>query len=129
MTLFEIVALYVAINLILAPVLMVRVGKVRLGKKINLGDGGDPELNARIRAHGNFTENAPLLLMGLFSLAMLSALPIVLHIFGASFTIGRILHALGMSGTLKQGRLIGTLTALLSYFGMAATLLYLIITH
>jgi uncharacterized membrane protein YecN with MAPEG domain len=128
MTLFEIVALYVAINLILAPILMFRVGQVRLGKKINLGDGGDKDLISRIRAHGNFTENAPLLLVGLLALASLSALPIVLHIFGASFTIGRVLHAMGMAGTLKQGRLIGTVTALLSYVGMAASLIYLIIT-
>jgi len=128
MTLFEIVALYVAINLILAPILMFRVGQVRLGKKINLGDGGDKDLISRIRAHGNFTENAPLLLVGLLALASLSALPIVLHIFGASFTIGRVLHAMGMAGKLKQGRLIGTITALLSYVGMAASLIYLIIT-
>jgi uncharacterized membrane protein YecN with MAPEG domain len=128
MTLFEIVALYVAINLILAPILMFRVGQVRLGKKINLGDGGDKDLISRIRAHGNFTENAPLLLVGLLALASLSAPPIVLHIFGASFTIGRVLHAMGMAGTLKQGRLIGTVTALLSYVGMAASLIYLIIT-
>jgi len=80
MTLFEIVALYVAINLILAPVLMFRIGQVRIGKKINLGDGGDA-----------------------------------------------IVHAFGMAGILKQGRLIGTLSAILSYFGMAVTLIYLII--
>lgn len=129
MTLFEIVALYVAVNLILAPLLMFRVGQVRIDKKINLGDGGDSELNTRIRAHGNFIENAPLLLIGLFSLAMLSALPVVLHIFGAAFTIGRIFHALGMAGTFKQGRLVGTLSAILSYFGMAATIIYLIISN
>ena len=127
MTLFEIVALYVAINLILAPVLMFRIGQVRIGKKINLGDGGDADLMSRIRAHGNFTENAPLLLLGLLALASLSALPILLHIFGAGFTIGRIVHAFGMAGILKQGRLIGTLSAILSYFGMAVTLIYLII--
>lgn len=126
MTLFEIVALYVAINLALAPVLMFRIGQVRIGKKINNGDGGNPELYSRIRAHGNFTENAPLLLIGLLALAWLSALPIVIHIFGASFTLGRIIHALGMAGKLKQGRLIGTLSAILSYFGMAITILYLI---
>lgn len=128
MTLFEIVALYAAINLILAPVLMYRVGQVRIRKKIFLGDGDDPKLFSRIRAHGNFTENAPLLLIGLFALASLSALPLVLHIFGGLFTLGRILHALGMAGTLRQGRLIGTLSTIISYFGMAISLIYLIIT-
>ncbi len=129
MTLFEIVGLYVAINLILAPFLMFRVGQVRIAKKVNLGDGGDTELISRIRAHGNFIENAPLLLVGLLALASLSALPIVLHIFGAGFTVGRIFHALGMAGKFKQGRFVGTITALLSYVGMAATLIYLIISN
>ncbi len=129
MTLFEIVALYAAINLILAPLLMLRVGKVRIGKKVNLGDGGDPDLLSRIRAHGNFAENAPLLLIGLLCLASLSVLPIVLHVFGATFTLGRIFHALGMSGAFKQGRLVGTLATLLSYLGMAITLLYMIIAR
>ncbi len=129
MTLFEIVALYAAINLILAPLLMLRVGKVRIGKKVNLGDGGDPDLLSRIRAHGNFAENAPLLLIGLLCLASLSVLPIVLHVFGATFTLGRIFHALGMSGAFKQGRLVGTLATLLSYLGMAITLLYMIVAR
>jgi len=119
MTLFQIVALYVALNMLLAPVLMFLIGQVRIGKKINLGDGGDAELLSRIRAHGNFTENAPLALLGLFALATLNALPIVLHIFGLMFFVGRILHALGMYGKFGQGRFFGTILTLLSYVGQA----------
>lgn len=129
MTLFESVALYVAINLIMAPILMFRVGQVRMEKKINIGDGGDALMLSRIRAHGNFTENAPLMLIGLFAMASLSAAPLLLHIFGAGFTLGRILHAFGMSGALSQGRLIGTLATVVSYLGMAISLIYLIVTH
>ena len=128
MTLFQIVALYAALNLILAPVLMYRVGQVRLGKKINLGDGGDELMLSRIRAHGNFTENAPLALIGLFALAMLNAAPIALHIFGAAFFIGRVLHAMGMAKVFGQGRLVGTLLTLLTFFGTAGYLLFLIFT-
>lgn len=128
MTLFQIAALYIALNLILAPILMYRVGQVRLGKKINLGDGGDELMLSRIRAHGNFTENAPLALLGLVGLAMLGAHPIALHIFGAAFFIGRILHAMGMAKTFGQGRLVGTLLTLLTFFGQAVYLLYLIFT-
>lgn len=127
MTLFEIVAFYLAVNLILAPLLMFRVGQIRIGKKINLGDGGDEELFSRIRAHGNFIENAPLLLLGLFALASLSAHPLLLHIFGATFTLGHICHACGMAKVFKQGRLVGTLSAIVSYFGIAISLIYLII--
>ena len=128
MTLFEIVALYVALNLLLAPALMYRVGKIRIRRKINLGDGGDDLLFSRIRAHGNFTENAPLALLGLFALAMLNAPTIVLHIFGAGFFIGRILHAMGMSKFFENGRLIGTILTLLSYLGQVITILVLILT-
>ena len=129
MTLFEIFALYVAINLVLAPILMLRVGKQRLSKKVSLGDGGDATLLARIRAHGNFTENAPLLLIGLFALASLSVLPVVLHIFGVAITLGRILHAYGMMGKNAngKGRGLGSMLTLLAYLGMAGTLIYKII--
>lgn len=129
MTLFEIVALYIAIHLLMAPFLMFRVGGQRLAKKVNLGDGGDPTLLSRIRAHGNFIENSPLLLIGLIAMAMMSALPIVLHAFGITFTVGRIAHAFGMSdaGKSGKGRLIGTVLTLLSYVGMAVALIVLII--
>lgn len=128
MTLFQIVAFYIALNLILAPLLMFRVGQVRIGKKINLGDGGDDLMLSRIRAHGNFTENAPLALIGLTGLAMLSASPLVLHIFGAAFFIGRILHAMGMAGSFGQGRLVGTLLTLVTFLGQAGCILFLVFT-
>ncbi len=128
MTLFQIVAFYIALNLILAPLLMFRVGQVRIGKKINLGDGGDDLMLSRIRAHGNFTENAPLALIGLTGLAMLSASPLVLHIFGAAFFIGRILHAMGMAGSFGQGRLVGTLLTLVTFLGQAGYILFLVFT-
>lgn len=123
MTLFEIVALYVALNLLLAPFLMFRVGQVRMGKSIHIGDGGDELMHSRIRAHGNFTENAPLALLGLIALAMLSAPPIALHVFGATFFLGRVAHAMGMSGKWKQGRLVGTFLTMLVFITQALYIL------
>ena len=128
MTTFGIVGFYIALNMLLAPILMFRVGQVRIGKKINMGDGGDKLMLSRIRAHGNFTENAPLTLLGLVALAFLGAHPIALHIFGAAFFIGRILHAIAMSGKFIMGRLVGTLTTLLVYFGQALYILFLVFT-
>ena len=128
MTTFGIVGFYIALNMLLAPILMFRVGQVRIGKKINMGDGGDKLMLSRIRAHGNFTENAPLTLLGLVALAFLGAHPIALHIFGTAFFIGRILHAIGMSGKFIMGRLVGTLTTLLVYFGQALYILFLVFT-
>ena len=47
---------------LLAVSLTVSVGRLRMQKKIYLGDGGDPEMLAAIRAHGNFMEYVPLCL-------------------------------------------------------------------
>lgn len=130
MTLFQIVALYVALHLILKPILMFRVGQVRMKEKISLGDGDNPALFARIRAHGNYVETAPFALIGLFALAMMSAHPIALHLFGSVFLLGRIFHAHGMAqkGSNGKGRLIGMMMTLFTFIGTALYLLYLIFT-
>lgn len=130
MTHLQIAALYLALHLILAPILMLRVGQLRLSNKVNLGDGGNSALSARIRAHGNYIENAPLALIGLFALALLQAAPLALHIFGGGFLLGRILHASGMAAekSMGKGRPLGMLLTLLSFLGMAVYLLILIFT-
>jgi len=130
MTLFQIVALYVSLHLILAPLLMFRVGQVRMKEKVSLGDGNSPALFARIRAHGNYVETAPFALIGLFALAMMNAHPIALHIFGAVFLLGRILHAHGMAqkGSMGKGRVTGMMMTLFTFFGTALYLLWLIFT-
>lgn len=129
MTLYQIVALYVALNLLLLPVLMLRVGTLRMKKKISIGDGDDAGLFGRIRTHGNFIETAPMALIGLLALAYLQAPALVLHIFGAGFFIGRLLHAQGMSkeGSNGTGRGIGAMLTLLTFLGQGIYLLVLIL--
>ena len=129
MTAFQIVAVYIALTLLFNPVLMMRIGLHRQKKKINLGDGGDADMLSRIRAHGNFTEVAPLALIGLLALASMDGSPIMAHIFGATYFVGRILHFLGMRGTFGQGRLIGTLMTLFTFLGLGLYLLYLVFVH
>ena len=91
---------------LLVVVLTVNVGIMRGRKKINLGDGGDPEMIAAIRAHANLIEFAPLCLLliyvasdfyGFWTTAALSAL----------FLLARVLHAGGMLGVIPQGRFLG----------------------
>ena len=129
MTTFQIVALYIALAFILNAELLLRVGRGRLSKGINLGDGGDEDMNLRIRAHGNFTENAPLLLLGLLAVAFMNGSPVMLHVLGIAIVGGRVLHAMGMAGTFGQGRLVGTVASLLAYIVTALYLLYLIFLH
>jgi len=91
---------------LLAAVLTVNVGIMRGRKKINLGDGGDPEMIAAIRAHANLIEFAPLCLLliymasdfyGFWTTAVLSIVLLV----------ARVLHAGGMLGVIPQGRFLG----------------------
>jgi uncharacterized membrane protein YecN with MAPEG domain len=130
MTSFQIIALYAALNLILACVLMLRVGNKRISQKVSLGDGGDAGLRARIRAHGNYIENAPLALIGLFALAFMNAHVIALHIFGTGFLLGRIAHAHGMDqkNANGKGRVIGAVLTLLTLLGTGLYLLFLVFT-
>ena len=51
---------YAAALTLLFVVLSARVIVHRRGKKVSLGDGGDPVLVQKIRAQGNFAEYAPL---------------------------------------------------------------------
>ena len=91
---------------LLAVVLTLNVGRLRGKKKISLGDGGDPEMMAAIRAHANLIEFAPLCLLmiymasdfyGFWTTAALSAV----------LLIARVLHAGGMVGVIPQGRFLG----------------------
>lgn len=73
-----------------------RVGQRRMSEKVSIGDGGNERLTARMRAHANFAEYTPfvLILIGLVELA--AGTTIWLWAVGAVFLLARIAHALGM---------------------------------
>ncbi|HTE35449.1 MAG TPA: MAPEG family protein, partial [Reyranella sp.] len=81
-------------------------GRIRTKKKIFLGDGGDPEMIAAIRAHGNLIEFAPLclliiwLLNGPYGHRTIAVMGIIL-------LVSRVLHAGGMLGLIPMGRVAG----------------------
>ena len=93
---------------LLAVVLTVNVGLMRGKKRISLGDGGDAEMTAAIRAHGNLIEWAPLCLLlswlthGPYGDRSVAVLAVVL-------TVGRLFHAGGMLGLVPSGRTIGAI--------------------
>ena len=90
-------------------VLSVRVIAIR-SQGISLGDGGNPVLLRRIRAHGNFAEYVPMILvmMGFLEINHLSALWI--HLLGGTLVVSRLLHgyALSFNESFKFGRIGGT---------------------
>jgi uncharacterized membrane protein YecN with MAPEG domain len=99
--------------------LAIRCGQVRAKYKINMGDGGNEMLIAAMRAQSNHVEFTPfvLILLGLVELAIGS--PVWLWIVSGAYQLARVLHGLGMMGTLKSGRAIGVLVSMLVTLGLA----------
>jgi uncharacterized membrane protein YecN with MAPEG domain len=93
---------------LLAAILTLYVGRMRGQKKIWLGDGGDPQMTAAIRAHGNLLELAPfaLLLLWIMHGPMGHRLADILAIV---LVVARFLHAGGMLGFVPYGRPAGAI--------------------
>jgi uncharacterized membrane protein YecN with MAPEG domain len=91
-------------------VLSIRVIQYRGKASINLGDGGDPVMQRRIRAHGNFAEYVPLILLMMGFLELRHASIYLLHALGATLLVARVLHGIALSFTEKwfPGRFVGT---------------------
>jgi uncharacterized membrane protein YecN with MAPEG domain len=118
MTASAAIALYTGLNVIIIFALIWQVIAHRRREKITLGDGGFPPLIRAIRAHANATEIAPIALIGLIAMAMTNAPLWAVHVGGLSLTLGRALHAYGLSRDegASFGRMVGmvlSLTALL----------------
>lgn len=108
--------------------LAMRVTGIRKAHGIWLGDGGNDAVIARTRAHTNFTEYAPfvLILIGLIELA--SGPSLWLWLVGGLFIVARLAHGLGMdAGGLRALRPFGaisTLVVLLVLAGWALVIGY-----
>jgi uncharacterized membrane protein YecN with MAPEG domain len=110
---FPMVALYAALNTLIMLTLGILVVRSRVKTRTEIGDGGDPDMMGAIRAHGNNTEYVPVALLLMLILLPLQADVLVIHAIGGTLTIGRILHAMGLS------RSVGT--SMLRFLGMILT--------
>ncbi|WP_417621116.1 MAPEG family protein [Parasphingorhabdus sp.] len=100
--------------------LMMRVGQVRGSEKVSIGDGGNEKVIRRMRAHSNYIESAPLVLVlvGVIELASTTS-PTWLWIVGGLFLLGRVAHGVGMDdGKFGKGRMIGTIVTMLTLLGL-----------
>ena len=90
-------ALYAALLGLLYAVLTLLVVRGRVGSGVMLGTGEDKGLLRAVRAHANFAEYVPLILilMALGEGMRLSSF--VLHLLGAALVAARLLHAVGIS--------------------------------
>jgi uncharacterized membrane protein YecN with MAPEG domain len=106
----------------------VRVSRLRRQHHVSIGDGGNPLVAARMRAHANFVEYMPLflILLGLVEAARGSS-P---WLWGVAilFTLGRLAHPFGMDrpapNALRLGGMVVTWLVLLGLAFYALTIPY-----
>ncbi len=92
----QITGLYAVPLAVMMVALAAHVIMLRVKTKISLLDGGNTQLNERIRRHGNFTENVPMVLLLMALAELLGAPGAWLHATGAILLIGRIVHIPGI---------------------------------
>lgn len=98
----------------------VRIVRIRASDKVLHGDGGNPMLAKRMRAHANFIENAP------FALALIALIELAgkggawLGPVGAVYFLARIAHGYGMDSDKENiPRGAGMALTLLIQIGLA----------
>jgi uncharacterized protein len=105
--------------------LMIRCGQARTKGGVSIGDGGDEFLIRRMRAHANFVESAPFVLVLIAALEVTGGTNNWLWGLGIVYIVGRLGHGLGMDGgTFGKGRMVGTLTTMVTLLGLAGWALW-----
>jgi uncharacterized membrane protein YecN with MAPEG domain len=118
--------LYAALCTLLVLALAARVMAFRWHHRVGIGDGGMPELQKRVRVHANAVEYLPLALLLLGGMELNGVPDPVIHGFGATLLVSRLLHAWGLSryhGS-SPGRLAGTALTLLLMIAMSVFAIY-----
>jgi uncharacterized protein len=87
--------------------LAVRVGQKRISNKISIGDGGHPPLIARMRAHANFSEYTPYVLILIALIEMATGTSIWLWLVTGAYLLARVAHGIGMDVVEGDSKLRG----------------------
>lgn len=94
---FPVITLLVAAALGLLDLwLGVRLSLLRRRNRVSVGDGGQPAVEARMRAHANFTEYVPIALILMMLIELCAGGSTRLWLLGAVLVIARLLHPFGM---------------------------------
>ncbi len=105
--------------------LALRCGKVRTDEKILHGDGGSALLGRRMRAHSNFIEFTPIVLILFVLVEMHFGSSIWLWGVAAAYLVGRLAHGIGMDAdTAGAPRAAGVIISMLVTLGLAGAAIY-----
>ncbi|WP_108125125.1 MAPEG family protein [Saccharospirillum mangrovi] len=106
--------LFTVANALLLLVLALNVSLVRRRHNIANGDGDEPAVRRAIRAHANGIEYTPIFALLVLALSLQLTADWWLGVLVLGFTLGRVMHALGMLGPNR----------LLRFWGAAVTYLW-----
>ena len=96
MQLPSITSAYLGILALLYLVLGLQVSRLRQGNKVLFGDGGNIKLRSAIRAHANFVEYVPIIVL-MVAMLEISGMPAMrVHLLMGALLVARLLHPLGM---------------------------------
>ncbi|CAM3462304.1 MAPEG family protein [Thalassospira profundimaris] len=84
-----------AVFVLMLTVLSLMVSIRRAQLNVLSGDGDDNTLRRRIRAHGNFVENAPLCILLILAIEAILATSTIIWVVAAILIASRVLHAIG----------------------------------
>jgi len=108
--------------------LALRVSQRRIKGKVMIGDGGSGALQAAVRAHANFVEYAPFVLILVAGIELAGGSATWLWIAGIVFVLGRVAHGLGMDraapNPLRAGGIVATWLVLAGLAAWALVLVY-----
>lgn len=119
-------ALWSGFLMIIMLVLSILVVRQRRAHSVAHGHGEQAALAGAIRAFGNASEYIPSAIGALAVLAIAGASPVVVHIAGGVLTVGRLIHAFGLSRTIgvSRSRVLGTMFTWIAYVFTAVALLF-----
>jgi uncharacterized protein len=112
-------SVYAALAALWIVWLSLGVIKLRRAKKVRLGDGNEPELQAAIRAQGNATEYMPISLILLVMLELNGTHAVLIHLGGIAMLAGRIVHAKGLLTDNLRYRVLGMQVTIFTIIGLA----------
>lgn len=92
-------SIYIGLAALLLVVLSLQVIRLRYRHKVEIGDGGVPELQRAVRAHANFIEYVPIALLLILTADLVGHQKWVVHVLGIALLIGRVAHAYGFTAS------------------------------
>ena len=96
MQLPSITSAYLGILALLYLVLGLQVSRLRRGHRVLFGDGDNIKLRSAIRAHANFAEYVPIIVLMVAMLEMSGMPALRVHLLMGALLVARLLHPLGM---------------------------------